>query len=85
MKNVFQKKNLIILAVVMFIAAVSAPVVFAQTTEAGIRFVSQLSKELNSGSIMGALTLFDSIPDELKDDTDMMVLKSSLLLSAGRI
>ncbi len=84
MKNVFQKKNLIILAVVVFIAAVSAPVVFAQTTEAGIRFVSQLSRELNSGSISGALTLFDSIPDELKDDTDMMVLKSSLLLSAGR-
>lgn len=81
MKNVFQKKNLIIATVVVVFAAVSA---FAQTTAAGIQFVQQLSKILSGGTVEQALKLYDSIPDELKDDTDMMTLKGSLLLSAGR-
>lgn len=84
MKNLFQKRIIIMAASAFFMLCICLQVIYSQTTAAGIQFVQKLSLILENGSVDQALNLFDSIPDELKSDTDMMCLKASLLLSADR-
>lgn len=85
MKNLFQKKTAIAFCAVFFLTAVSIPVAFAQDSQAEIQFVEKLGAALEKGSLEQALEIFESIPAELKDDTELLCLKGSLLLSAGKI
>ena len=84
MKTMFSRKTAVIVAAVIFMAAVCIPPVFSQQSPEEIRFVQQLSSTLQTGTLDEALRLFDSIPANLKEDTDLMCLKGSLLLSAGK-
>lgn len=50
-----------------------------------IAFVEKIQSALESDDINGAIALFDSeMPDSLKDDVDLEILRASLLLSANR-
>lgn len=49
-----------------------------------VAFAKTLRKHLDSDDIEGALDCFDTIPDDLRDDEEMQMLRASLLLSAGR-
>ena len=73
MKNVFA-------AVVLIFGAA----VFAQNQSDNANFVQQLSDALEKGSLNDALSLFDSLPPEKAESTDLLSLKASLLVSAGR-
>lgn len=83
MKNSAAKKILavIILAFLALTCVVAAP---AGNSQEEIRFAETLGKALNEGSVQDALALFEKIPAALKDDVDMLSLKASLLLSAGK-
>ena len=48
-------------------------------------FVEQLQDYLTKDDIEGAINHFDSIPTSLKENTDMLLLKASLLISTKRI
>ena len=48
-------------------------------------FVEQLQSYLSKDDIEGAINHFDSIPDSLKDNTDMKLLKASLLVSVKKL
>lgn len=89
MKKLFQKRTVIIFSVAFFLAAVSIPVAFAQDLQLAnssqeIQFVQNLSSVLQNGTIEQALSLFESIPENLKNDTELLCLKGSLLLSSGK-
>lgn len=84
MKKLFQKRNLIIASAVLFMAAVCTPLAFAQNSSAGVEFVQKLSTVLETGSVDEALNLYNQIPSELSEDTGIMCLKASLLMSADR-
>ncbi len=47
-------------------------------------FVEKLQSALEKGDLEGAINHFASIPDELKDNSEMKILHASLLLSANR-
>ncbi len=47
-------------------------------------FVEKLQSALAKGDLEGAIGHFETIPEELKDNTDMKILQASLLLSANR-
>lgn len=55
---------------------------FAQNSSE-IQFVEKLSGVLENGTLSEGIALFDSIPESLENDTSLMCLKASLLLSAG--
>ena len=84
MKKIFQKRNLIIASAVLFMAALCTPLAFAQNSSAGVEFVQKLSTVLETGSVDEALNLYNQIPSELSEDTGIMCLKASLLMSADR-
>ena len=84
MKKLFQKRNLIIASAVLFMAALCTPLAFAQNSSAGVEFVQKLSTVLETGSVDEALNLYNQIPSELSEDTAIMCLKASLLMSADR-
>ena len=48
-----------------------------------IAFAKQLQALLAKGDVKGAITLFDSIPEELKDDLDLRLVLASLYVSDG--
>lgn len=50
-----------------------------------INFAEELQKYLMAGDINGAISLYKDIPENLKDDVDLKILESSLLLSVGRL
>lgn len=50
-----------------------------------INFAEELQKHLMTGDINGAISLYKDIPENLKDDVDLKILESSLLLSVGRL
>lgn len=50
-----------------------------------INFAEELQKHLMAGDINGAISLYKDIPENLKDDVDLKILESSLLLSVGRL
>ncbi len=84
MKNLFLKRNVIFFAVIIFMGAVCIPLMHGQNSNTEVQFVQKLSDVLENGNIDQALALFDKIPAELSEDVDMMCLKGSLLLSAGK-
>ena len=47
-------------------------------------FVEKLQSALAKGDLEGAIGHFETIPEELKDNSDMKILQASLLLSANR-
>jgi tetratricopeptide (TPR) repeat protein len=52
---------------------------------ANIEFARNLEKTLADGTPGDALALFDTMPDSLKNDKNLEILKASLLVSAGRV
>lgn len=50
-----------------------------------INFAEELQKHLMAGDINGAISLYKDIPENLKNDVDLKILESSLLLSVGRL
>lgn len=50
---------------------------------ANIVFAKELQKLLSQGKVEEAINLFDSIPDELKDDLDLKLILASLYVSGG--
>lgn len=84
MKKLFQKQIFVFFAAIFFLAVVSVPIAFGQASPSEIQFVQQLSKFLESGDIESALKHFETMPSELSNNVDMMVLKASLLLSAEK-
>lgn len=82
MKYLFKKCLFLLIAVALFAASGVFPVFAQDSTE--FAFVRSVSEALENGTLDQAIRLFDTIPDSLKDDTDMMSLKASLLLSAGK-
>ena len=50
-----------------------------------VNFAQDLQKNLMEGNIDKAIQLYDTIPENLKNDADLMLLKASLLLSVNRI
>ena len=51
---------------------------------AAVSFAQKLERALSAGGTEDALILFDSLPEKLKDNVDLLCLKASLLVSAGR-
>ena len=47
-------------------------------------FVKNLQESLNKNDMQGALASFETMPDSLKNDTDLQILHASILVSAGR-
>ena len=75
----FTKKIAVFCALACFLcASVSA------ASNAEVQFAENLEKALASGSLEGALALFEKMPAGLEDDLDLLTLKGSLLLSAGK-
>lgn len=58
------------------------PVVAASNAEAN--FAERLDKTLQNGTLSDALALFDTMPENLKNDVGLRTLHASLLLSAGK-
>ncbi|WP_187107396.1 tetratricopeptide repeat protein [Treponema pectinovorum] len=85
MKILFEKRFEFFLCATIFCCTFFCKNVFAQSQNAEIQFVQKLSSILQNGTTEEALNLFDSIPEKLKDDVDMMSLKASLYLSANKI
>lgn len=85
MKNLFQKKTALAFCAAVLLGVVSNPQVLGQNSPAEIQFVEKLGAALENGSLEQALGIFESIPAELKEDTELLCLKGSLLLSAGRL
>lgn len=50
-----------------------------------INFAEELQNRLLQGDINGAISLYDNIPDNLKDDADLKILQASLLLSVKKL
>lgn len=50
-----------------------------------VAFAKKLQAKLESRDIEGALALFDSIPDEIAGEKDMIFLHASLYISAGQL
>lgn len=50
---------------------------------ANLAFANQLQELLNKNDIKGAIALFDTMPEELKGDEDLMMLLASLYISDG--
>lgn len=48
-------------------------------------FVQDLQKELSENGIAGALKLYDKIPADYVNDTDLQIIKASLYISSGKI
>ena len=48
------------------------------------KFAVKLKKALNTGTAEDALALFDEMPEDLKDDEDLIYLKATLQISAGQ-
>ena len=71
-----------ILAFVCALMCFSASL-FSETTD-GIIFAEKLQKILSEGTLEQAINLFSEIPDSLKDDKDLTILKASLIFSAKR-
>jgi tetratricopeptide (TPR) repeat protein len=49
-----------------------------------VMFAKKIQDYLNKNDMAGALSAFDTMPDSLKDDTEIQILHASLLVSAGR-
>lgn len=47
-------------------------------------FVERLSETLKKGTVADALKLYDTVPAQFADDFDLLFLKASLLVSAGK-
>lgn len=83
-KNLNRVKNLFLCAFLVL----AADGIFAQAegqndfNEAA--FVQKLGGELENGSVENALALFDSLPPEKASDIDLLSLKASILVSAGK-
>ncbi len=50
-----------------------------------VAFAKSLQKELNNNDIQGAINLFTTMPEELKDDSELQMLLASLYISAGEL
>lgn len=50
-----------------------------------VAFAKKLQAKLESRDINGALALFDTIPEEIAEDKDMVFLHASLYVSAGKL
>ena len=61
-----------------------APAQEAPPVSADVAFVRELQALLSANDIAGALASFENLPDELKENTQLEILRTSLLLSAGR-
>ncbi|MCR5763911.1 MAG: tetratricopeptide repeat protein [Treponema sp.] len=48
-------------------------------------FIIKLQQALTSGSAKDALALYDEVPENFADDTDLLVLKASLLISDNQL
>ena len=62
---------------------VSEPVEEKIPDPPNIAFAKQLQALLDKGNVKGAIALFDSIPEELKDDLDLKLVLASLYVSDG--
>ncbi len=62
---------------------VSEPVEEKIPDPPNIAFAKQLQALLDKGDVKGAIALFDSIPEELKDDLDLKLVLASLYVSDG--
>lgn len=56
-----------------------------QKAPTNVAFAEGLKQKLSTGDIEGALATFDTMDDGLKNDVDLMILRASLLISAGRL
>ena len=54
------------------------------TVPADVVFVRELHALLSANDTAGALASFENLPDALKENTEIEILRASLLLSAGR-
>ena len=61
-----------------------APAQEAPPVSADVAFVRELQALLSANDIAGALASFENLPDELKENIQLEILRASLLLSAGR-
>lgn len=77
LQGIYMKKKLFFLT---FFTSLTFSI-FSQNS-AQIQFAEKLQKILESGTLNDAINLFEEIPESLKNDKDLMILKSSLLLSA---
>ncbi|MBQ1833517.1 MAG: hypothetical protein II563_11555 [Treponema sp.] len=48
-------------------------------------FIQDLQKELSKNGIAGALKLYEQLPSEYANDTDLQIIKASLYISLGKI
>lgn len=84
MKNSFKKRILIFFVFFLVFGVNSIQKIYSQTSKEEIQFVQNLSNSLENGNLEESLKLFDLMPENLKNDIDLMCLKASLLLSAGK-
>lgn len=61
-----------------------APKEKAKPVNAKVEFVQKLQNLLNSGDLDAAIASFDSLSDENTKDSDLMLIKASLLISSGK-
>ena len=61
---------------------VSAPSSESVRQSPEVTFAENLERKLQSGTVEEALGLFDTMPESLRKNTDLRVLKVSLLISA---
>lgn len=48
-------------------------------------FIKNLQNILNTGDLNAAILSFDSMPEKIQDDVDLLLIKASLLISATRV
>lgn len=56
-----------------------------QNIAPNVAFAQDLRQKLSTGDIAAALEAFDTMDDSLKNDVDLLILKASLLISAGKL
>lgn len=78
----FTKKSLVLILSSIFMVAFMTNLYGASSSE--INFVKKLDSALEKGTLLEAISLFDSMPAELQEDVDLRTLQASLLLSAGK-
>ncbi|MCR5613528.1 tetratricopeptide repeat protein [Treponema sp.] len=56
-----------------------------QSADPSVAFVQDLQGFLERGDLNGAIASFDKMPSSIKDDTGLLLIKASLLISASRL
>lgn len=74
------KQKKLIVAIVLAICSVAS--IFS--ADSSIDFAEELQSFLEKGDLTGAIQLFDQMPESLKTDKDLMLVKASLFMSDER-